>query len=101
MAKQIDEQQVRHVATLSRLKLTDQEVTNLATELSAILGYVDKLSELDTSNVEPTAHIGGVHTVLRGDEPGEPLAQDDALANAPDQAKGFFKVPKVLDTESA
>ena len=101
MAQRIDQDQVRHIATLSRLKLTDAEVATLSDQLSGILDYVDKLNELDTSGVEPTAHVAGVQTVLRGDEPEAPLAVEDALANAPAREQSFYQVPKVLDTESA
>ncbi|MFQ6048011.1 MAG: Asp-tRNA(Asn)/Glu-tRNA(Gln) amidotransferase subunit GatC [Phycisphaerae bacterium] len=101
MAERIDEQQVRHIAMLSRLKLSDQELSLFTRQLSAILDYVQKLNELDTRQVEPTAHAVPIHNVFRDDEPDEPLGVDVALANAPQREGSFYKVPKVLEQESA
>jgi aspartyl-tRNA(Asn)/glutamyl-tRNA(Gln) amidotransferase subunit C len=101
MPERIDEQQVRHVAVLSRLKLSDEEVATFSRQLSDILEYVQKLNELDTSNIEPTAHAVPVNNVFRDDEPEEPLGVDEALANAPERQDSFYKVPKVLDQDSA
>jgi len=100
MADRIDEQQVRHVAVLSRLKLSEGEVATFSRQLSAMLEYVDKLNELDTSDVEPTVHAVPISNVLRDDEPEEPMAVDEALANAPQREGSFYRVPKVLDQES-
>ena len=101
MPEQIDEGQVRHIAVLSRLKLSDQEVATFSRQLSAILAYVGKLNELDTTDVEPTAHAVPIQNAFRKDEPEEPLSVDEALAGAPQRAGSFFKVPKVLDQDSA
>jgi len=100
MADRIDERQVRHVAVLSRLKLSEGEVATFSRQLSAMLEYVEKLNELDTSNVEPTVHAVPISNVLRDDEPEEPMAVDEALANAPQREGSFYRVPKVLDQES-
>lgn len=100
MADRIDEQQVRHVAVLSRLKLSEGEVATFSRQLSAMLEYVEKLNELDTSDVEPTVHAVPISNVLRDDEPEEPMAVDEALANAPQREGSFYRVPKVLDQES-
>lgn len=96
MAEKLTADQVRHVAKLSRLKLSDAEVEHFAQQLSSVLGYVSKLSELDVSNVEPMAHAIDVSNVLREDreEPGMPV--DQALANAPEKDPPYFKVVKVL-----
>lgn len=101
MAKVIDEGQVRHVAKLARLDLSDAEVAKFSTQLSAILDYVRKLNELDTTNVEPLAHCLGVRNVFREDKVKESLKPDAALANAPQRSGQFFKVPKILEDESA
>jgi aspartyl-tRNA(Asn)/glutamyl-tRNA(Gln) amidotransferase subunit C len=101
MADRIDERQVRHVAMLSRLKLSEGEVATFSRQLSAMLEYVEKLNELDTSDVEPTVHAVPTNNVLRDDEPEEPMGVDEALANAPQREGSFYKVPKVLDQESA
>jgi len=89
--------EVLKVGTLGRIHLSDDEVGAFATQLSSILDYVGKLSELDTEGVEPLAHALDVHNVLRPDEPHESLPTDLALAEAPDRAGRFFRVPRVLD----
>jgi aspartyl-tRNA(Asn)/glutamyl-tRNA(Gln) amidotransferase subunit C len=101
MPEQIDEGQVRHIAVLSRLKLSDREVATFSRQLSAILAYVGKLNELDTTGVEPTAHAVPIQNAFRKDEREEPLSVDEALAGAPQRVGSFFKVPKVLDQDSA
>ena len=100
MAEKIDQQQVRKVAKLSRLDLSDAEVEEFTMQLSAILGYVEKMNELDTENVEPLAHCLPVHNVFREDVVKESLGADKALANAPQQDGEFFRVPKILDDNS-
>ena len=100
MAEKIDEAQVRKVAKLSRLKLTDAEVREFAGQLSAILEYVEKMNELDTDNVEPLAHCLPINNVFREDEVGESLGTEKTLANAPQRDGEFFKVPKILDDSS-
>ena len=97
MSDKIDEQQVRHVAHLARLKLTDEQVDRLSAELSAILDYVDQLNRLDTDDVEPTAHPLPIRNVFRDDEVEPSLDPETALANAPQREGTFFRVPKVLD----
>lgn len=96
----IDESQVRRVAQLSRLELTDDEIKQFSTQLSAVVEYIEKLNELDTENVEPLAHCLPVHNVLREDVPGPSLSNEAALANAPERAGEYFKVPKILDDNS-
>ena len=100
MAKRIDEEQVRAVAKLSRLDLTDADVAVFSTQLSAILEYVEKLNELDTANVEPLAHCLPVSNVFRQDVVKNSLGTEKALANAPDRDGQFFKVPKILEDNS-
>jgi aspartyl-tRNA(Asn)/glutamyl-tRNA(Gln) amidotransferase subunit C len=100
MSMKIDEAQVRRVAMLSRLELSDQEVSQFSTQLSAIFEYIEKLNELDTDNVEPLAHCLPVHNVFREDVPRPSLSNDAALANAPDREDEYFKVPKILDDNS-
>ena len=96
MSEQLDDDQVRHVAKLSRLQLTDQEVSHFAGQLSAVLGYVSKLNELNVEGVEPMAHAADVSNVLRKDQPVPGMPVDKALENAPDASDPFFKVPKIL-----
>jgi len=94
---------VRHVAKLARLSLDDARLGKLTGELESILGYIDKLAEVDTSNVEPMAHALPVHNVFREDVPQPALPLDQVLANAPESDGPFFRVPKVIggDEDSA
>ncbi len=97
MAGKIDEDLVRQVAQLARLELSDQEVVQFSTQLSAIMDYIERLNELNTDNVEPLVHCLPVYNVFRADEVLPSLTQEQALANAPDAENGYFKVPKILE----
>ena len=101
MSSALDESAVRHVAHLARLDITDEEVARFAGQLSGILGYVEKLNELDTTDVPPTAHTLPVNNVFRADVVRPSWEVDRALHNAPQCQEGLFRVPKVLDQESA
>jgi len=92
----ITKEQVEHVAHLARLAVTDEEVENLAKDLSAIIEYAEQLNELDTDNVEPTTHVLDLKNVMRKDEPKEWITQEEALKNAPDAEDGQFRVPSIL-----
>ena len=96
MAETIDLDMARHIGRLSRIELTDQEVETFSAQLASILGYFDKLQELDTENVEPMAHAVELHNVLADDELADSLTPGEALANAPARDGDFFKVPKVI-----
>jgi aspartyl-tRNA(Asn)/glutamyl-tRNA(Gln) amidotransferase subunit C len=89
----ISPEEVRHVAQLARLKLTDEELARLGEQLSAILDAVGKVSELDLSDVPPTAHPLDLVNVWGEDEPRPSLLVEDALANVPDRDGSFFRVP--------
>ena len=93
----IDRAQVEHIAALARIALTDAETAAFARQLSDILEQFEVLQELDTDGVAPTAHIGGLDTVLRDDEPAASLDAADTLRNAPVRRGGFFQVRAVLD----
>ncbi len=101
MAKKIDQAQVRKVAKLSRLELTKAEVEEFTGQLSAILEYVEKMNELNTTSVEPLAHCLPIKNVFRADCIKESLGTEKTLANAPQRDEEFFKVPKILDDGSA
>ena len=90
-------EQVRWVAHLARLELTDADVQTMARQLSAILDYVHQLQQVNTDGVEPLAHPLPLQNVFRDDEPAPSLPVADALANAPDRRGDFFGVPAVLD----
>ncbi|HWL93578.1 MAG TPA: Asp-tRNA(Asn)/Glu-tRNA(Gln) amidotransferase subunit GatC [Phycisphaerae bacterium] len=97
MSQRIDDEQVRHIAHLARLKLSDEEIARLGGQLRDILSYVEKLNEVDTAGVEPTAHPLPVRNVFREDVITPSLGVERVLANAPAAAGPYFKVPKVLD----
>ena len=100
MDKIIDEAQVRKVAKLARLDLTDTEVAEFAGQLSAILGYVARMNELNTDGVEPLAHCLPISNVFREDIVKDSLGTEKTLANAPQRDGSFFKVPKILEETS-
>lgn len=101
MQQRIDAEQVRKVAKLARLSLTEAEIEEFTGQLGAILGYVEKMNELDTSQVEPLAHCLPISNVLRADEVRPSLGTELTLSNAPDSDGPFFKVPKILEDSSA
>jgi len=95
--RKISLEQVRHVAELARLQLTPTEEERLQADLSAILDYVAKLDELDTSAVEATAQVGEAGTPFRDDIVTNRPAPEDMLANAPARQGTLFKVPKIIE----
>ena len=88
---------VKYVAHLARLQLTPAEERKFAAQLGQVLGYVEKLKELDVGSVEPTAHAVPLVNVTRSDEVRPSLPHEDALRNAPAQANGLFIVPKIVE----
>ena len=92
----ITAQQVQKVAELARLEIDDAHLEPLADQLAAILAYMDKLNEVDTSNVAPTAHAIELTNAFREDIVHEHLDRDKGLANAPQGEEGSFVVPKVI-----
>jgi aspartyl-tRNA(Asn)/glutamyl-tRNA(Gln) amidotransferase subunit C len=96
----ITEQEVRYVAGLANLELTGDEIARLSKDLDEILGHMDTLNELDTSNVQPMAQVlydAEETATLREDRERPPLGNETALANAPLAGAGYFKVPKVIE----
>jgi aspartyl-tRNA(Asn)/glutamyl-tRNA(Gln) amidotransferase subunit C len=94
----LTEKDVRHVADLANLALTDAEIAKMTHDLDGILTHIDKLNQLDTSNVEPmTQVLVESQDALRDDVERPPLGNADALANAPLSGSGYFKVPKVIE----
>jgi aspartyl-tRNA(Asn)/glutamyl-tRNA(Gln) amidotransferase subunit C len=88
---------IKYVAHLARLHLTPDEEKKLGAQLGGILGYIEKLKELDVTGVEPTAHAVPLVNVTRPDEVRPSLPHDDALRNAPAKANGLFIVPKIVE----
>jgi aspartyl-tRNA(Asn)/glutamyl-tRNA(Gln) amidotransferase subunit C len=97
----ITEQDVQRVAELANLALTGEEVSRMTHDLDGILTHIDKLNEIDTANVEPMAQVlfdaAGETATLREDVERAPLANSEAVANAPLSGGGYFKVPKVIE----
>jgi aspartyl-tRNA(Asn)/glutamyl-tRNA(Gln) amidotransferase subunit C len=88
---------VKYVARLARLSLLPEEERKISEQLGNILGYIEKLKEVDVSRVEPTAHAFPLVNVTRPDEVRPSISQADALRNAPAQANGLFIVPKIVE----
>jgi aspartyl-tRNA(Asn)/glutamyl-tRNA(Gln) amidotransferase subunit C len=96
----ITEQDVQRVAELANLALTGEEIARMAHDLDGILTHIDKLNELDTTDVEPMAQVlfdAGETATLREDVERAPLSNSEAVANAPLSGGGYFKVPKVIE----
>ncbi|ELK44393.1 Asp-tRNA(Asn)/Glu-tRNA(Gln) amidotransferase subunit GatC [Halobacillus sp. ACCC02827] len=93
----ISKEEVKHVANLARLAITDEEATTFSKQLDDIITYAEQLNELDTTGVEPTTHVLDLKNVLRKDEPKKWITQEEALKNAPDHQDGQFKVPSILE----
>jgi aspartyl-tRNA(Asn)/glutamyl-tRNA(Gln) amidotransferase subunit C len=93
----ISDKDVAHVARLARLTLAPDDLKIMTVQMDAILGYVEKLNELDTAGVEPMAHAVPMSNAFRDDEIQPPIGIDRALQNAPAAAAGCFKVPKIIE----
>ncbi|QDV17988.1 Aspartyl/glutamyl-tRNA(Asn/Gln) amidotransferase subunit C [Gimesia panareensis] len=96
MSKQLTRDEVQKVANLSRLKLSDQELEALGTQMGSVLKYIAMLDELDTSSVEPMAHAIEISNVFREDELRDSLPREQALSNAPQTDGKYFLVPAIL-----
>ncbi len=90
-------EQVRHVARLARLEMSADDEARLQADMSSILAYVEKLNELDTTDVPPTAQVGEAGTPIRDDAVTNHPAPEEMLANAPARQGGFFKVPRIIE----
>ena len=93
----LDRAAVRHIATLARIRVSDQEADALVDDLGKILAWVEQLGEVDTSGVEPMASVVARNLPRRADEVTEGNSREGLLANAPERALGFFAVPKVVE----
>jgi len=91
--------EVRHIAKLANLELTDKELARLQKQLSDTVDFISKIDELDIKNIEPTSQTTGLENVFREDTVRESLSQQKALANAKSQYKGFFKVKAIFEEE--
>ncbi len=91
----ISREEVEHVARLARLRFDEHELARLQPELSKIIGYVERLSELDLSGLEPTSHAVPLENVTRPDEPVQGLTHEEAVSNGPSIERGQFVVPRI------
>jgi len=93
----IDKEIIKHVAHLARIELQPNELDKLSGELQEILGFIDKLSNLNVEQVKPTSHILPINNVLREDKLNVSLSSNKALENAPSKKGDFFSVPKIIE----
>jgi aspartyl-tRNA(Asn)/glutamyl-tRNA(Gln) amidotransferase subunit C len=89
----IGREQVLHVAKLARLRLSDDDIERMSSELSGILDHIEKINELDLDDVAPTSHVVTLENVLRADEPRPSWPRERVLEAAPDAGDGGFRVP--------
>jgi aspartyl-tRNA(Asn)/glutamyl-tRNA(Gln) amidotransferase subunit C len=93
----ISKDEIEHIAELARLSLSDREKEVFGVQLSSILGYMEKLNELDTSSIQPTSHVLSLSNVMRNDVTKDSLPRDEVLKNAPACTDKFYRVPKIID----
>jgi aspartyl-tRNA(Asn)/glutamyl-tRNA(Gln) amidotransferase subunit C len=91
----IDE--VKHVAHLARLEISEEEAVKFRENLDSIISFAELLNEIDTDHVEPTSHVLPIRNVLREDQASEGLPKEEVLKNAPEHQDGQFKVPSILE----
>ena len=99
MSTVMDKKTVQKVARLSSIEMSDEQLDNMAPQLTNILGFIEQLSEVDTDGVEPLANVADIDLRLREDVINDGDCQEKVLANAPESTQGFFVVPKVVDQE--
>jgi aspartyl-tRNA(Asn)/glutamyl-tRNA(Gln) amidotransferase subunit C len=90
-------EEVRHIARLARLRLSDEEETAMASQLSQILDYIEQLNELDTSDVEPMSHVLDLVNATREDVVEQRISHEEALQNAPAADSDYFRVPRFVE----
>lgn len=90
-------EQVRYIASLARLRFTDEEERRLAEQMNDILKYIEKLDELDTTGVQPMSHVLDLNNVFRPDVTESRISREEALKNAPDADDAYIRAPKVIE----
>jgi aspartyl-tRNA(Asn)/glutamyl-tRNA(Gln) amidotransferase subunit C len=93
----VDKKEVEYAAALARIELSEEEKELYSEQLSTILAFFDRLKEVDTENVQPTSHVVDLVNAYRSDQVRPGPGVEEVLANAPDRAQRFFRVPKILD----
>jgi aspartyl-tRNA(Asn)/glutamyl-tRNA(Gln) amidotransferase subunit C len=89
--------EVRHIAKLARLRLSAAEELQMAEQLSSILDYIEQLTELEVSDVEPMSHVLDLVNATRADQPEHRITHEQALKNAPSADSDYFRVPRVIE----
>lgn len=95
--KKVTKETIEHIADLARLKISEAEKEKLTVDMEKIISYVDKLNELDTSDVKPMEHVIPIRNILREDVVTGSFERDKLMENAPSQEDGCYKVPKVME----
>lgn len=93
----ITREEIEHIALLARLSLSEEEKDLFGSQLSSILGYMEKLNELDTKDIHLTSHVLPLNNVVRDDVPVPSIPRESALINAPSHTEKFFRVPKIIE----
>ena len=93
----LDKESVKKVASLARIRMSDEELERMMPQLSKIIGFVEQLAEVDTDNVEPLANVVDITPELRKDVVNDGECADKVLENAPEETQGYFVVPKVVE----
>lgn len=93
----VTRQDIQYIANLAKLSVSEQEAQELEKDLNTILGYMEQLNGVDTSDVPPLEHVLELEPVVRRDVPEAPLSHQQAMANAPDADSDYFRVPKVIE----
>ena len=93
----VTRQDVQYIASLARLRFTEEEEVRLAREMNEILAYMEKLNELDTGAVPPMSHVLDLHNVFREDQVEARISREEALSRGPDADDVYFRVPKVIE----
>lgn len=96
---EITEETIKHVATLSRLEFSDDEIGKFTEQMSSIINMADQLSEVDTEGVEETVQVVDRDTVFREDKPEHWQTREELMKNVPEKANGFIKVPVIIDKD--
>lgn len=93
----ISKEEVKHIAKLSRLSLSETEMETFGVQLNTIIEHMEHLNGIETSGIEPTSHVIPLRNVMRDDLPAASLSIKDALKNAPDSTEKFYRVPKIIE----
>lgn len=90
-------EEVKHVAHLARLSITEEEAEMFTEQLDSIISFAEELNEVDTENVEPTTHVLKMKNIMREDKPDKGLSLEEVAKNAPDHKDGYIRVPSILE----